>query len=98
MMRHHKDASMITSNYRQAFDRIRAEYLEMPGMRLTVQQVHRLSGVDVAVCTTVLNDLVRARFLTVSAEGTYVRSAADGPARIPVHRAVRGFATGLPLE
>ena len=30
--------------YMQALERIRAEYLEMPGMRLTRQQVRRLTG------------------------------------------------------
>ena len=51
--------------YCQAFDRIRAEYLEMPGMRLTAMQAQRLSGVDISVCRLVLEDLVRARFLYV---------------------------------
>ena len=49
--------------YREAFERIRAEFAEMPGMRLTAEQVERLSGVDRAVCQDVLEDLVRARFL-----------------------------------
>ena len=60
--------------YRQAFDRIRAEYLEMPGMRLTPTQVQRLSGVDVSVCTLVLDDLVRARFLYMGHDGSYSRA------------------------
>ena len=42
---------MDRSSYQQAFARIRAEYLEMPGMRLTAAQVHRLSGVDISTCT-----------------------------------------------
>ena len=49
--------------YRQAFERIHAEYLEMPGMRLTAAQVQRLSGVPIAICALVLEDLARARFL-----------------------------------
>jgi hypothetical protein len=32
------------SPYEQAFNRIRAEFMEMPGMRLTPEQVERLSG------------------------------------------------------
>lgn len=51
--------------YRQAFERIRAEYVEMPGMRLTAAQVQRLSGVDISICAVVLEDLVRAQFLHV---------------------------------
>ena len=58
-------------------ERVRAEYLEMPGMRLTVQQVHRLCGVEVAVCTHVLNTLVAWKFLRLHTDGTYARSA-DG--------------------
>ena len=63
--------------YRQAFDRIRAEYLEMPGMRLTPTQVQRLSGVDISVCTLVLQDLVRAQFLYMGHDGSYSRAAGE---------------------
>ena len=64
--------------YRQAFDRIRAEYLEMPGMRLTPAQVQRLSGVDASICALVLDDLVRAQFLYKGRlDGIYAR-ASDG--------------------
>jgi hypothetical protein len=51
--------------------RIRAEYLEMPGLRLTQEQVQRLCGVDRAVCKAVLDSLVEAKFLCVRADGTY---------------------------
>jgi hypothetical protein len=64
---------MNTLPYQEAFERIRAEFLEMPGMRLTPQQVERLSGVDRAVCKCVLDDLVRARFLGVLPNGSYAR-------------------------
>jgi hypothetical protein len=67
-------AQAMFSEYQLAFFRIRAEYLEMPGMRLTAEQVMRLCGVDVAVCRTVLDDLVRARFLRRGPDATYVRS------------------------
>jgi hypothetical protein len=43
----------------------------MPQMRLTPEQVERLSGIDGAVCRNVLDDLVRARFLSVSTNGSY---------------------------
>ncbi len=61
------------SPYEQAFNRIRAEYEEMPGMRLTPEQVERLSGVDRAVCRRVLDDLVRAQFLATRHDGLYCR-------------------------
>jgi hypothetical protein len=66
--------------YGQAFDRIRAEYVEMPGMRLTPKQVQRLSGVETSVCRAVLDDLVRAGFLRQRTDGSYARSA-DGTSR-----------------
>ena len=57
--------------YQQAFDRIRADTREMPGMRLTATQVQRLSGVDISVCKVVLEDLVRAQFLYLDPDGSY---------------------------
>jgi hypothetical protein len=81
MMRKKTDGVSDTSSYRQAFDRIRAEYLEMPGMRLTVEQVHRLSGVDIEICTAVLEDLVRAKFLQAGADRTYLRATAQSSVR-----------------
>ena len=64
---------MKTLPYRQAFERIRAELLEMPGMHLTPEQVERLCGVERAICKAVLDDLVRAGFLRISATGSYCR-------------------------
>jgi hypothetical protein len=62
------------SPYEEAFNRIRAEFMEMPGMRLTPEQVERLSGVESSICRLVLDDLVRAGFLSVRASGAYARS------------------------
>lgn len=61
--------------YQQAFERIRAEFLEMPGMQLIPAQVERLSGVESAICKAVLDDLVRAGFLRISADGSYCRQS-----------------------
>ena len=72
--------------YRQAFERIRAEYLEMPGMRLTAAQVQRLSGVDISTCAVVLEDLVRARFLDRGSDGSYARASDGDPARSRMSR------------
>jgi hypothetical protein len=62
---------------RRMLDRIRAEYLEMPGMRLTTEQVQRLCGVDASVCQLVMDSLVAIRFLCVYPDGTYVRATGD---------------------
>jgi DNA-binding IclR family transcriptional regulator len=64
---------MKTLPYRQALERIQGEYLEMPGLRLTPTQVERLSGLDRATCTRVLEDLVRTKFLYVGPDKSYAR-------------------------
>lgn len=64
--------------------RLRAEFLEMPGMRLTPEQVQRLCGVERGLCQTLLDSLVNAKFLRVSADGQYVRATEgeiSGPRR-----------------
>ena len=60
-----------------ALTRLRAEYLEMPGLRLTAEQVQRLCGVERLMCQPALDALVEAKFLCAKADGTYARST-DG--------------------
>ena len=67
-------------------DRIRAEYLEMPGLRLTTTQAARLWGVEAADCRVALDALVESRFLLARHDGSYVR-ATEG--RIPRPSAVK---------
>ena len=62
-------------------ERLRAEFLEMPGLRLTAQQVHRFCGVDRDTCRAVLDVLVREQFLCVKQDGTYVRLTEGHPFR-----------------
>ena len=54
--------------------RMRAEYLEMPGLRLTSEQAQRLCGVERTVCQLVLDGLVTVNFLRRTAGGHYVRA------------------------
>lgn len=54
-------------------NRLRAEFLEMPGLRLTFPQVQRLCGIEQAVCQLVLDSLVERKFLSVKADGVYAR-------------------------
>jgi DNA-binding GntR family transcriptional regulator len=61
--------------------RIRAGYLEMPGLRLTLDQAQRLCGVERVLCQQVLATLVETRFLCVKPNGVYAR-VTDG-AEIP---------------
>jgi hypothetical protein len=57
--------------------RIRSEYLEMPGLRLTRDQMRRLCGLDPATCGDALETLVEMKFLCRKSDGAYVR-ATDG--------------------
>lgn len=54
--------------------RIRGEFLEMPGLRLTLEQAARLWHVDAATCTAALGRLVSDRFLVRTPKGDYVRA------------------------
>jgi hypothetical protein len=61
------------ATYQQIVARIRAEYVEMPGMRLTLDQLLRLCGIDRSTCRRVLEELVTRKFLAVTPDGMYVR-------------------------
>jgi hypothetical protein len=63
--------------------RIRAEFLEMPGLRLTVPQAQRLCGVDRALCQWALDTLVASKFLTVTPTGVYGRLTDGADLRRP---------------
>ena len=54
--------------------RVRGEYLEMPGLRLTEGQARRLWGMEPALCQAVLEVLVDAGFLTRTRDGAFVRA------------------------
>lgn len=49
------------------------EYLEMPGLRLTVDQASRLWNLDRMVCRRILKELVDERFLAEAAAGMFLR-------------------------
>ena len=78
-----------------ALTRLRAEYLEMPGMRLTPPQVVRLCGIDGTVCQIVLDVLVREEFLYTTADGHYARST-DGHHPRPAKARLRTDASRMP--
>src|SRR5688572_29798427 len=54
-------------------NRLRSEFLEMPGLRLKSEQVQRLCGVERTTCQMVLDSLVAEQFLWVTADGRYAR-------------------------
>ena len=57
--------------------RIRVEYLEMPGLTLKPEQVQRLCGVDRTVCDAALSMLVDSGFLSMRPDGGYGRFSTD---------------------
>jgi hypothetical protein len=68
--------------------RVYGEFLEMPGLRLTARQAQRLWSLDEGTCRKVLNFLVDAKFLRLTARGAYAR-AAEGRVLDPCPRMAR---------
>ena len=52
--------------------RVRGEYLEMPGLRLTFAQACRLWHLEATTCTAVLEALIAERFLHRTEDGAYL--------------------------
>lgn len=55
-------------------NRIRNEFVEMPGLRLTLEQAMRLWGLDRDECQRVINALVKTAFLRRNVRGEVLRS------------------------
>jgi len=53
--------------------RVQGEFLEMPGLRVTVAQARRLWGLDPASCDACLGALVEANFLFRTRDGAFMR-------------------------
>jgi len=79
----------------RAMERIRAEYLEMPGMKLTADQLQRFCGIERTVCKPILDALVKSGFLCLRHDGTYVRLA-EGGASLPRSKKTPLKATPFP--
>ena len=56
--------------------RVRSEFREMPGMRLTLEQAMRLWDLDRPTCCKVLGSLVASHFLQQDPHGRYGRAHA----------------------
>lgn len=70
----------LTADVHPAWSRIREEYLEMPGLRLTSAQVARLCHLPRTDCEALLGELVLAGFLRRTRSGQYIRTDAGLPA------------------
>jgi hypothetical protein len=62
-----------TRGLHEVVQRVRGEFLEMPGLRLTPQQARRLWRLDESACDAVLGALVESRFLARTRDGAFVR-------------------------
>jgi hypothetical protein len=56
--------------------RIRGEFVEMPGLRLTTRQAQRLFGLDCLSCDAILTVLQDERFLSRTKGGQFVLTGA----------------------
>jgi hypothetical protein len=75
--------SLMIVTRAQLLHRIKAEYIEMPGLRLTVAQAGRLWGLDTPGCLDLLGRLINERFLQRRPDGTYARAPDGLPAQTP---------------
>ena len=61
--------------------RIQGEFLEMPGLTLTLAQASRLWALDTAACSSVVTALVEAQFLYRTHDGRFRRIERGAPAK-----------------
>src|SRR5262245_12937737 len=59
---------------RRLVERIRSEFLEMPGLQLTQAQAARLWGLDQSMCANVIDVLIADTFLRRTSNGCIVRA------------------------
>jgi hypothetical protein len=65
---------MSPTEITMAVDRVRAEFAEMPGLRLSIPQAARLWGLDQAACRHVIDALEHRGFLRRTSAGLVVRA------------------------
>jgi hypothetical protein len=68
------DDRLANDLFAGALRRARAEFLEMPGLTLTVVQAARLWHSDSALCRAVLSRLVEQRFLIETRNHSFARA------------------------
>jgi hypothetical protein len=70
---HRPTPSGVATPINTLVERIRAEYIEQPGLRLTEAQASRLWRLDPPTTRHALAELTGAAFLSCSADGRYAR-------------------------
>ena len=68
--------------------RVQGEFLEMPGLRVTVAQARRLWGLDAAACDALLGALVDANFLFQTRDGAFMRVDSAQPVKASLRSAM----------
>jgi|SRR5690349_17234865 hypothetical protein len=71
------DSGFLTTD--EVLRRVKGEFLEMPGLRLTAPQARRLWGLDATRCDALLAALVDAKFLFQTGDGAFMRVEASTP-------------------
>jgi len=67
----------------EAITRIALEYIEMPDLKLTARQAHRLMNLPGEVCDRALEALVDRGFLVQTRAGSFLRRTSGPPIRLP---------------
>jgi hypothetical protein len=70
----------------EVLQRIQGEFVEMPGLRLTVAQAQRLWGLERDICDSLLAALVDAKFLEQTRDGAFVRMEGASPTQFKSSR------------
>jgi hypothetical protein len=68
------DDQQMGEAFAAAVRRAQAEFLEMPGLQLTVAQASKLWHFDAALCIAVLSRLVEQRFLVETRNRSFARA------------------------
>jgi hypothetical protein len=76
-------------NFAAVVDRARAEFLEMPGMELTLPQAIRLWNLGLDDCRAVIDELVDTGFLRWTARRTVMRTGSGSPPELTSNILVR---------
>src|SRR5882672_8984966 len=70
-------AHAIRMEFHRLVHRVRSEFIEMPGLQLTLPQAARLWGLDHDASRQVIDALVEGAFLRWTAQGTVIRAKAS---------------------
>jgi len=65
----------------RTLQRVRSEFLEMPGLKLTAVQAQKLWGLESGHCGALLERLVALNFLLRTRDGAFVRVDQGAPAQ-----------------